>query len=583
MALRLALPGLHTERTRAPEADEPPAGGVATDGAGAGFNVADFNVAELALAMGTLVERTAAERIVVELGAFQSDVAELAVAMGTRAEPRVVEQPVVEQPVAERAVVEQPVVEEAVVEQSVVEEAVVEQPVVEQAVVERAVVERAIPELHTPADVVKRDLGQVVVAVQGLHGVGLSTAIALRDANATVIAIEHSQSHLENIRSGRAELSSSEQKALRNHLAGSEFVLAERTETLAAAEFVLICVPMPVARERRPDAELLRQTCAEVVQHVRPGQTLVLTTTTYVGSTRELLVEPLEKRGLRVGEDVFVAFAPVRSDPGVPEHGQLQTPRVLGAMTDRCYERASDLLGSVCKELHRVSSPEAAEMVKLYENTFRAVNIALAFEMADACRAHKLDPIEVTDAAATKPFGFMAHHPSAGVGGYRIGVDPHHITEMLRGGARPATLTEEALRKIAARPRQVVWRAQELLVRSGGQTRGARVLVVGVSYKPGIADVRQAPAVEIISRLQAEGTQVDYHDPLVPELQIGDETMCGIDPDPQPAPLEFGPEDYALAIVVTIHPGHDYGWLSRVPKVLDCTYRTHVGRQRFVP
>jgi len=558
MTLRLALPGLHTERTLEPEAAEPPAAGVATEGADA-----EFNVAELAVAMGTLVEGTAVARLVVEPGAVESNVAELAVAMGTRAEQRVGEQAVAGQAIAEQAVVEPVVVEEAVVTQ--------------------AVAEQAIPEPDMAGYVVKSDLGQAVVAVVGLHGAGLSTAIALRDANARVIGIEHSKSQLENIRCGRAELLSSEQKALRNHLAGSELSITERIETLAAAEFVLICVPMGVDRERRPNAELLTQTCAEVVRHARPGQTLVLTTTTYVGSTRELLVEPLEERGLRVGEDVFVAFAPVRSDPGVPEHGQLQTRRVLGAMTDRCYERASDLLDSVCEEMHRVSSPEAAEMVKLYENTFCAVNIALAFEMADACRAHRLDPIEVTDAAATKPFGFMAHHPSAGVGGCRIGVDPHHVTELLRGGARPATITEEALRKIAARPRQVVWRAQELLVRSGGQTSGARVLVVGVCYKPGIADVRQAPAVEIISRLQAEGTQVDYHDPLITELQIGDETMCGIDPDPHPGATDFRPEDYALAIVVTIHAGHDYGWLSRVPKVLDCTYRTHVGRQRFVP
>ena len=360
-------------------------------------------------------------------------------------------------------------------------------------------------------------------------------------------------------------------------------MLTEQSDTLAAAEAVLICVPTPTDRERRPDNEPLRLACADVVAHARPGQTLVLTSTTYVGGTRELLVEPLEERGLRVGADVFVAFSPERADPGAAEHDALEVPRVLGAVTERCYEHASELLRPICKELHRVSSPQAAEMSKLYENTFRTVSIALAFEMADACRVHGLDSIEVTDAAASKPFGFMAHFPSAGVGGGCIGVDPYHLTQPLRGESRPATITEEALRKVAARPRQVVWRAQELLALSGVQLGEARILVVGASYKPGVANTSHAPAVEIITKLVAEGLQVDYHDPLVPELRIDDEMVCGVDPDPRRDASGFGPEDYALAIVVTLHPGYDYGWLRRVPEVLDCTYRTPGGRRRYLP
>ena len=222
-------------------------------------------------------------------------------------------------------------------------------------------------------------------------------------------------------------------------------------------------------------------------------------------------------------------------------------------------------------------------MSKLYENTFRTVNIALAFEMADACRVHRLDPIEITEAAASRPSGFLAHHPSAGVGGGHIGVDPHHLTLPARRGGSPATITEEALRKVAARPRQVVWRAQELLARSGIRREEARVLVVGAAYKPGTAATAHAPAVEIITRLAAEGIAVDYHDPLVPELRIDDEMVCGVDPDPRRDASGFGPEDYALAIVVTVHPGYDYGWLRRVPEVLDCTYRTPGGRRRFTP
>ena len=281
-----------------------------------------------------------------------------------------------------------------------------------------------------------------------------------------------------------------------------------------------------------------------------------------------------------------VAFAPERIDPGVNGHEQLRTPRVIGGVTETCFRRASELLRHTCAHLHRVSSPEAAEMVKLYENTFRAVNIALAFEIAEACRLHGLEPIEVTDGAATKPYGFMAHYPSAGVGGHCIAVDPHYLLHPLRELGRPAPMVEEALRALAGRPRHIAWRAHEVLVELDRRLPDARILVVGVSYKPGVADTREAPAVEIIARLRAEGAHVDYHDPLVPELSLdeaGGELLYGVDPDPRRDAGGFGPEDYDLAILATVHPDHEYGWLARCPAVLDCTYRTPGGRRRFLP
>jgi UDP-N-acetyl-D-glucosamine dehydrogenase len=427
------------------------------------------------------------------------------------------------------------------------------------------------------------DLGQAVVAVVGLGYVGLPTAIALRDAGTRIVGIDIANHRLEEIRAGRAELLSSEQEQLQAHLQDGGFVLTDRIDALTAADLVLICVPTPIDAQRRPDPKALRAACASVVEHARAGQTFVLTSTTYVGTTRELLVEPLAERGLQVGEDVFVAFAPERIDPGVPDHEQLRTPRVIGAVTETCFRRASELLRHTCKNLHRVSSPEAAEMVKLYENTFRAVNIALAFEMAEACRSHDLDPIEVTDGAATKPFGFMAHYPSAGVGGHCIGVDPHYLLHPLRELGRPAKVAEEAMRKVAGRPRHVVWRAHELLVQDGRKLQDARVLIVGVSYKPGVADSREAPAMEILGRLRGEGAHVDFHDPHIPSVEIDGETLHGVDPDPRRDAAGFGPEDYDLAILVTVHPDHDYGWLRRCPMVLDCTYRTPAGGQRFVP
>ncbi len=446
---------------------------------------------------------------------------------------------------------------------------------------------RGEPPWETAAGGVRitRDAGasRALVAVVGLSYAGLPSAMALRRAGFRIVGIDTSSSRLNDIRGGRAEILGGRGEDLRGHLGDESFVLTDKIEAVHAADLVLICVPTTVDRQRRPNPDTLKRTCASVVQHARAGQTLVLASTSYVGSTRELLVEPLAERGLRAGEHVFVAFSPERIDPGVPDHEQLRTPRVVGAATETCFAHASELLRHISRTLHRVSSPEAAEMVKLYESTFRAVNIALAFEMADACRAHNLDPIEVTDAAATKPFGFMAHYPSAGVGGHGVGVDPYYLMHPLRERGRPVTLAEEALRTVAARPYRVAMRAYELLLRSGGQLRDARVLVVGAAYKPGVADCRGAPAVEIISRLLAEGAQVDFHDPLVPVLRVDGEDMYAIDPDPRRDASGFGPEDYELAIVVATQPGYDYGWLRRCPQVLDCTYREHTGRRRFLP
>ena len=431
--------------------------------------------------------------------------------------------------------------------------------------------------LHDPA------VDEAVVAVVGLGYVGLPTAIALRNAGARVIGLDSSSTRLTTIRTGGAELLSSEQEDLARHLEGEEFVLTGSPDAISMADLVLICVPTPVDDQRRPEPALVQGACASVVAHARPGQTLVLTSTTYVGSTREMLIEPLAERGLIAGEDIHVAFAPERIDPGVEGHEQLLTPRVIGAVSERCFRRAAALLRHTCRELHRVSSPEAAEMVKLQENTFRAVNIALAFEMGEACRTMGLDPIEVTEAAATKPYGFMAHYPSAGIGGHCIGVDPYYLIHPLREQGRPATLVEAAMSKVAGRPRHIVWRAHEELIAAGTRLADARVLVVGASYKSGVADSREAPAREIIERLLGEGANVEYHDPLVPEISVGGAMLRTVDPDPRRDASGFGPEDYDLVVVVTVHRGHDYGWLMRCERVLDCTYRTEAGRERLVP
>ncbi len=424
---------------------------------------------------------------------------------------------------------------------------------------------------------------ETLVAVVGLGYAGLPSALALRRAGLRVVAIDTSASRLTAIRDGRADLLNVPHEELDERLHDEDFVLSANLDEVHEADAVLICVPAIVDAERRPSLEALKGTCAAVVAHARERQTIVLTSASYVGTTSELLVKPLRERGMHVGEDIFVAFSPERLDPGASEHAQLQTTRVLGAVSEACYGHACSVLHPLAETLHRVSSVEVAEMAKLYESTFRAVNIALACEMADACLMHSLDPTEVLEAAATKPFGFLAHRPSAGAGGHGAGVDPYHLLRPLRERGRPAHVAEQAMKLLAERPAQIAHRAQEMLLSSGERMRDTRVLVVGAAYKPGVVDCFGSPALEIISWLAAEDVPVEYHDPLVPMLHIDGEELYSVDPDPRRDASGFGPEDYDLAIVLTKHPGFDYGWLRRVPRVLDCTYGEPTGRQHLLP
>jgi UDP-N-acetyl-D-glucosamine dehydrogenase len=425
---------------------------------------------------------------------------------------------------------------------------------------------------------------RALAAVVGLGAAGLSSALALHRAGLRVVAIETSSSRLQDIRCGRVGLARDLREQLRERFRDDSFELSDSVQAAGAAELVLICVPASVDRQRRPNPEALRRSCASVVSHARRGQTLVLTSTTSVGSTRQLLVEPLAERGLRVGEEVFVAFCPeqVAQDDdadGARAQGQL----VVGGVTEACFRHASALLCNLGQGLLRVSSPETAEMVRLYESTFEAVNAALAFELADACRTAGVHPVEVADAAAARPLGDRLRCACADVPARRIATDPHHLLHPLRERGRPATLAEEALRRVDARPRRLAMRAYELLGRSAKPVRDARVLVVGASAERLAGERREAPAIEIIERLRATGATVEFHDPLVPVLTVDGEDVCSVDPDPRRDASGFGPEDYDLAILVAVRDGYDYGWLRRCPQVLDCTYRHRTGRRCFLP
>jgi UDP-N-acetyl-D-glucosamine dehydrogenase len=403
------------------------------------------------------------------------------------------------------------------------------------------------------------------IAVVGLGYVGLPTALALHQANRSVIGIDISQKRLAEIREGACDLTPADHERLADALGKPErFQTTDDCARLAEADAVIICVPTPIDRHHVPDLRALEGACASVCRHARTGQTIILTSTTYVGATRDLLVRPLIERGFAVGADICVAFSPERIDPANTAFPQELVPRVLGASSPRCARKARQIVSTVAPSVHVVSSPEAAEMTKLYENVFRAVNVTLANEMAEAARVLGLSAPEIVDAAATKPYGFMPFQPGPGVGGHCIPCDPHYLLWQLRPH-HSMPLVERAMTGIAQRPRRVADRAAEVLARAGRSLLDARVLLVGVAYKPGVADVRESSALALIELLRERGACVEYHDPLVPVIEGSGETLIAV-ADPDPA-------QYDLLIAHTLHPEHEYGFLEGECSLLDCTYR----------
>ena len=399
---------------------------------------------------------------------------------------------------------------------------------------------------------VPRRTGAPTVAVLGLGYVGLPTSLALREAGFGVLGIDVSERRLADIRAGTVDLLDRDRPRLRSALRSGRFDLSASPGALERADAVIIAVPTPVDERLQPDVRALSAACAATVRHARPGQTIVLTSTTYVGTTRDLLVEPLAQRGLRAGRDVHVVFAPERINPGDPLNEQARVPRVLGGATHACVNAAARILAATASQLCIVSSLEAAELTKLQENTFRAVNLALANELAAAAAVYDVDPTEVVEAAATKPYGYLAHYPGPGVGGHCIPVDPYYLLTPLRAAGVDTPLIEQAMAAVARRPGEVADRALATLGRSD-----ARILLVGVAYKPGVADCRTSPALAIAARLAERGAHVEYHDPLVAAC----EGMTNV-----AAPHA---DDYDLLLVLVTHPGHDYAFLDGAANALD--------------
>ena len=412
------------------------------------------------------------------------------------------------------------------------------------------------PHQHFPYD----------VAIVGLGYVGLPTALAFHAAGRSVVGVDVSGRRLDEIRDLQADLLDTDRDRLAEALREPEsFHLTSQSRYLTQARAIIICVPTPVDKYLVPDLSILRAACATVVEHARRDQVVILTSTTYVGSTRDLRVEPLAQRGLVAGDDLWVSFSPERINPGVAEHAHEDVPRVVGGVTPECTLRSAAVLSAYARNVHQVPSPDAAEMVKLAENTFRAVNIALANEFAEICGSLDLPVIDVIDAAATKPYGFMPFYPGPGVGGHCIPCDPHYLLWQLRRSRVRTPLIEEAMAGIATRPSRIVERARETLSLYDRGLRGSRVLVVGVAYKPDVEDIRESPALEILDLLEQHGAVPAFHDPMIERVRLASGRVLENVADPAGHPAD-------LVLLHTRHTGMDLDWTAGTP-LLDATYR----------
>ena len=416
-----------------------------------------------------------------------------------------------------------------------------------------------------------------VVAVVGLGYVGLPIALACHAAGKSVIGVDVSQDRVRDILDGSPELLDRDLRRLELARTDTDrFAMVMNAAAIRDAACVLICVPTPIDERQTPNLAPLAKACDAVVAHARAGQVLVLTSTTYVGCTRDLLVNPLAARGLMAGQQVHVCFAPERIDPANTDFAITDVPKVVGGVTEACAAAAVPFLEALASRLHLVSSPEAAEMTKLLENTYRAVNITLANEFADVARTMLLNPIEVIDAAATKPYGFMPFYPGPGVGGHCIPCDPHYLLWQLREARVYPPVISAAMQGIATRPARIVQRAGEVLEMAGRPLRGSRVLVVGVSYKPNIADTRESPAIEVIRGLQDRGARVSIYDPVAGSVRIDQEVLHSV-------PYPSRPGEHDLVIVTCRHQAGGEETITDADLVLDATYSLPEAGNRFVP
>jgi UDP-N-acetyl-D-glucosamine dehydrogenase len=387
------------------------------------------------------------------------------------------------------------------------------------------------------------------VAVIGAGYVGMPHAHTFAEAGKKVLLVDLLTDVVDAINRGESHISDVPSEVLKPLVEDGRISATTDFAKVADADAIVIAVPTPLSRQREPDVTYIQSAAREIAPHLHKGHLVVLESTTYPGTTRDVLQPVLEEgSGLKAGQDFHLAYAPERVDPGRVDFTTATTPKVVGGIDEASTDAAAELYGAAIENIVRVSSPEAAELTKLLENIFRSVNIALVNELARLCGRMKIDVWEVIDAAATKPFGFMSFKPGPGLGGHCIPIDPFYLTWK----AREYDFTTEFIELAGKVNQSMPYYCRSLISQAlnhgaGKSLAGSKILVLGVSYKPDIGDMRESPALKIIELIRNAGADVSYHDPHVPELrELGMKSVA----------LE--PKAYDAVVIVTDHSSIDY-------------------------
>ena len=408
----------------------------------------------------------------------------------------------------------------------------------------------------------KAETRSALIGIVGLGYVGLPLAVEFAEAGYKVLGFDVTTRVVDGINAGRSHVQDIPSARLATLVKAGKLSATTDLARLKEPDLVAICVPTPLSKTHDPDISFVSAATDSVAGAVRPGQAIVLQSTTYPGTTRELMLPALEKGGLKVGQDFFLAFSPERVDPGNPKYNTHNTPKIVGGVTAACTRVVMALYQPAIESLVAVSSPEAAELVKLLENTFRSVNIGLVNEMAIVCDKLGVDVWEVIEAASTKPFGFMKFTPGPGVGGHCIPLDPHYLAWKMRSLNYRTRFIELAGEINSEMPEYWVEKVVSALNDRGKPAKGSTVLVVGIAYKKDIDDIRESPALDVIRLLERQGAKVQYHDPFIPELREDGKTLKSV---PLTAETVRGAD---CVVIVTDHSKLDYAMLAREARAL---------------
>ncbi len=398
------------------------------------------------------------------------------------------------------------------------------------------------------------------VGVVGLGYVGLPLAVEYAEAGFHVTGIDLSEPKVSRVNAGDSYVGDVPSSQLAPLVKAGRLVATTGFASVRDLDTINICVPTPLRKTKDPDMSYIVAACQEIAQYFHPGLLVILESTTYPGTTDELVLPMLEKSGLKVGDDFFLCFSPERVDPGNPNFQTKNIPKVVGGVTPACTELGSLFYSQALEKVVPVSSTRVAEMVKLLENTFRMINIGLANEIAIMCDGMGINVWEVIEAAATKPFGFMPFYPGPGLGGHCIPIDPFYLSWKTKQSGIEARFIELAGQINGQMPHFVVEKVQNALNDAGKAVKGSKIHIYGVSYKRDIDDVRESPALDIIHLLSKRGAKVSYSDPYVPEIRLEDNTLLAQD---------GGALDEAdCVVIVTDHAAFDYKDLVKKARLI---------------